>query len=178
MSQLLEIPYAADLVVKTGAWGTAVFSRDDLYRYRLTRRWASGGLTIVWIMLNPSKADHERNDPTIKKCIGFSKILGGSSLVVVNLFALISSDPKNLLTTEDARGRHNYHFLRGAGLGADRMVVAWGASSKRLAAAMDPSIQVIREHFPSALCIGKTKTGSPHHPVRLGYKTAFESWIN
>jgi hypothetical protein len=178
MSPLLEIPLASDLVVKVGKLGTAIFSKDDLYRYRLTRRWAPGGLTIVWVMLNPSRADHERNDTTIAKCVGFSKKLSGTSLVVVNLFGLITTDPSKLLSMENPQGQHNYHFLRGAGIGADRLIVAWGAWSKRLATAMEPSIRVIRENYPTALCVGRTKTGAPHHPVRLPYETNFEPWIN
>lgn len=178
MSLLMEIPLAWDLVMKTGKLGTAFFSKDGLYRYRLTRRWAAGGLTIVWVMVNPARADHERNDTTIAKCIGFSKKLSGSSLVVVNLFGLITTDPAKLLTTENPQGQHNGHFLRGAGIGADRLVVAWGAWSKRLTTAMEPSMRIVRENYPGALCVGRTKTGAPHHPVRLPYKTEFEPWIN
>jgi len=49
----------------------ATFSEDRLYRYNLWRRWkskASGKVTFV--MLNPSTADAEKFDPTVRRCFG------------------------------------------------------------------------------------------------------------
>ena len=46
------------------------------HRYTLERRWSAVGLAeprIVWIMLNPSTAGAEVDDPTVRKVVGFSK---------------------------------------------------------------------------------------------------------
>jgi hypothetical protein len=57
-----------DLYKTVGDLGTAEFSGDDQYRYILTRnlksifRWIRPSL---FIMLNPSTADANNNDPTI-----------------------------------------------------------------------------------------------------------------
>ena len=59
----------------------------------LTRRWAEGPPLVV-CMLNPSTADAEEDDPTIRRCVGFAKRDGFAALEVVNLFAFRATDPK------------------------------------------------------------------------------------
>src|SRR4051812_41324552 len=71
---------------------TAIFSRCGKYRYLLTRSWADGP-TATFIMLNPSTAGAEQNDPTIRKCIGFAQRLGFGGLQAINLFALRTPSP-------------------------------------------------------------------------------------
>ena len=44
------------------------------YRYLLWREWDSSNKTISFIMLNPSRADAQINDPTITGCINFAKL--------------------------------------------------------------------------------------------------------
>lgn len=63
--------------------GGAVIRGD--YRYLLWREWNSDRRTVSFIMLNPSRADAEVNDPTITRCINFAKFWGYGRLEVVNL---------------------------------------------------------------------------------------------
>jgi len=49
-----------------------------------------GSRDVTWIMLNPSTADDQVDDPTIRRCIGFSRAWGFGAMNVVNLFALRS----------------------------------------------------------------------------------------
>ena len=51
----------------------AILSTDRKYRYVLTRIWDETKSTVVFIGLNPSIADEETDDQTIRKCIGYSK---------------------------------------------------------------------------------------------------------
>ncbi len=55
------------LVETRGKKGTAVLSADARYRYRLARDLNGGQDDVVFLMLNPSTADADANDPTITR---------------------------------------------------------------------------------------------------------------
>lgn len=74
----------------------AVLSLDGVYRYHLWRRLGPGDRSLGFVMLNPSTADANEDDPTIRKCVGFARTLGYDMVEVCNLFALRSTDPKGL----------------------------------------------------------------------------------
>ncbi len=46
----------------------AILSDCEQYRYRLWREWNRSQPALGFIMLNPSTADHQVNDPTITRC--------------------------------------------------------------------------------------------------------------
>jgi hypothetical protein len=100
------------------------------YRYRLWRRWSDGPV-VNFVMLNPSTADAEQDDPTVRRCVGFAKSWGAGGLVVTNLYALRSTDPKALWTADDPVGPENAFHLGSGALGADTVVCAWGAEGAR-----------------------------------------------
>lgn len=68
----------------------AVISPDGVYRYRLDRelptQLETRSRTVCFVMLNPSTADADQDDPTIRRCLGFAETWGYDKLVVVNLF--------------------------------------------------------------------------------------------
>src|ERR1700722_10081597 len=105
---------------------SAIFDTSGRYRYRLSRQWRKDGDTVAFIMLNPSTADHEHNDPTIRRCIGLAKLWGFSALNVVNLFALRATAPTTLQKARNPIGRQNNSYIRTTVEEADRIVLAWG----------------------------------------------------
>ena len=76
--------------------GEATFSPCQRYRYTLARAWNEQLPGIVWIMLNPSTADHKSNDPTVAGLIKRASQWGYGGLTIVNLFAMRSPDPMDL----------------------------------------------------------------------------------
>jgi len=74
----------------------AVMSACRKYRYRLWRIWDDSKPKVLWIMLNPSMADENENDATIKKIIRFSKSWGYGGIYVGNMFSFRATDPKQL----------------------------------------------------------------------------------
>lgn len=165
---------------RSGSAGDAVLSHDGRYRYLLARRWQEGvghARTILWIMLNPSSADHDRDDLTVRKCIGFSKAWGASALKVVNLFAYRTSNPQDLLEVMNPVGPANQEHVRKAGDDCDKVIVAWGALSNKLWYASAAIRTAVRGEYAGKLqCLGRTRTGAPRHPSRIGYVTALEDW--
>lgn len=71
------------------------------YRYFLERVLPSGDGAMCFVMLNPSTADGEADDATIRRCIYFAGREGCKNLWVVNLFAFRATDPRELLKVDD-----------------------------------------------------------------------------
>jgi hypothetical protein len=89
---------------------------------------ASHGMTrtVAFIGLNPSTADETDDDPTVRRCLGFARKWGYDEMVMLNLFALRSTDPKALYVALDPIGPENdLHVLMQAKC-ADLVVCAWG----------------------------------------------------
>lgn len=152
----------------------AVLSGEDppIYRYLLSRTWDVFLPRMVWIMLNPSTADHEIDDPTILACMDFARRNGCGGILVVNLFAFRSPHPKVMLAAEDPIGPENDTYILGAVRGAvpvgGMVIAAWGTNG----AYLDRDLQVVDLLERSGLqvmCFGKTKDGHPKHPLARGH---------
>lgn len=141
---------------------------DGDYRYRLDRRLRlSGERTVVFAMLNPSTADGRRDDPTLRRCMGYANDWDFDRLVVVNLFALRATDPSALLTAGDPVGPLNDRYLAEAVDEAmpndDAVIVAWGAH--QMADARARAVAHILCRRGPVMCLGATRDGHPKHPL-------------
>jgi hypothetical protein len=149
--------------------GTAVVSPDGRYRYLLTRRVGPGRKTATFIMLNPSTADATVDDPTIRKCIGFSRRWRCGMLEVVNLFAFRATDPRHLKVATDPVGPANLYWILRTIAGAHGTVVcAWGVHG----AHQDQDAEVLRWLRGRAIrlvALGLTRNGHPRHPLYAPY---------
>lgn len=147
----------------------ATITEDGLYRYRLTRAWDYHAPQIAYVMLNPSTADAEIDDQTIKRCVFYAQREGFGSLAVVNLFAWRATHPIELRTMPVEKvGEHNDRYIRDVVDRAGAVVAAWGAVAKPLAWRE----RNVRRMLPrDALCLGFTKHGAPRHPCRLADAT-------
>lgn len=141
---------------------SAILSKCGTYRYRLDRRWGDGP-TCGFIMLNPSTADADLDDPTVRRCIGFARREGCGALMVGNLFAVRATDPEAMADADDPYGPENRHFLQNMAERVDGpLIAAWGAHWM----ASDIGSHWVAETFGSRLmCLGKTKSGAPRHPL-------------
>lgn len=152
---------------------------DDLrYRYSLIRRWATGGTPAQFVMLNPSTADAELDDPTIRRCVGFARSLGCTGIAVVNLYAFRATKPADLWQADDPVGPEADFYLRlvarRAALEGAPLIAAWGANAKpgRVSAALE----VIRSSGAQLTSLGVTKDGAPRHPLYLPATASLSPW--
>ncbi|WPE19847.1 DUF1643 domain-containing protein [Shinella zoogloeoides] len=135
------------------------------YRYGLTRQW-SDGLMMGFVMLNPSTADADLDDPTIRRCIGFARREGCGGIVVVNLFPLRATDPAQLWATrylERFGPDSDNEFQRHLRMMTGPIVAAWGADGDSQGG---DAVALMRHYLGSRLvCLGKTQQGAPRHPL-------------
>jgi hypothetical protein len=153
---------------------SAILSDDGLYRYQLLRSWDEGKPLLNWIMLNPSIANAEKDDATIRRCIRFSNGWGYGKLAVYNLFALISTNPKNLLKSPDPIGPRNDFWLSDRAKGD--VVLAWGSHGAKFPRRKMEVMRLLTWPI-NIYCLGKTKEGEPKHPLRLSAMTRLEPWV-
>lgn len=144
---------------------SAYLSADGQYRYALHRRWGQGD-PLTFVMLNPSTADAEQDDPTIRRCVGFARRLGFDGLRVVNLYAFRATKPDDLWRAEEPTGGdRNDDLLREVGwlCRHSLVIAAWGVHAKP-----DRVAQVLAfPHWHRVECLGLTKAGAPRHPLYL-----------
>jgi hypothetical protein len=159
----------------TGLRRYATISDCGQYRYRLSRVWDGARQLLTFVMLNPSTADAEQDDPTIRRCMGFARTFGYGGINVLNIFALRATDPRQLSGHPDPVGPYNDQMLY-AYLAVDPMraqtVAAWGAhkaATVRAAALTAPGTA------PWS-CLGVTKDGHPRHPLYLPANAQLRLW--
>lgn len=145
----------------------AKISSCGQYRYTLFRRWSTDPIRrVLFVMYNPSTADADLDDPTIRRCIGFAKRFGYNAMEVVNLYAYRSTDPKKLLEVSDPFGPCNYNEVNFAAQEANLVICAWG-NNKILNNTDKKIIELLRVHHPTLYCLKQNKDGSPAHPLYL-----------
>lgn len=143
----------------------AEFSPCGRYRYTLTRIWDETKPVINWIALNPSTADANRDDPTIRRETAFSKAWGFGGLVKTNLFAWRSTDPHILAAIADPIGNDNDARIQAIASSASLVVVAWG----NWGAINGRGSWVFHKLLAGrkVYCLGINANGHPKHPLYL-----------
>ncbi len=152
--------------------GEAVYTPCMRYRYALTRSLGVDGDAVLFVMLNPSTATHEQNDPTVTRAIGFARTMGASSLTVCNCFGLRSTDPRGLKAVDDPAGPGNTRVILARARRSDRVVVAWGNHAGEAGVVLAERLAQIHE----LLCLGVTKSGQPKHPLYLRADTPLRAY--
>ena len=159
----------------------AEFSACGRYRYTLERRWdgkpfGSPGV-CAWLMMNPSTADEQVDDPTVRRVRDFSRRWGYGAMVVLNAFALRATKPAMLLEAEDPVGPENDAAITRWATQAEKVIAAWGLPPKQLRwRSLDVATLLARaEVKPLALKI--TQSGQPSHPLYLAGDTMPVPWV-
>jgi hypothetical protein len=150
---------------------SATISDCGRYRYDLTRT-LGGGPLVNFVMLNPSTADADLDDPTIRRCLGFARSWGCGRLVVTNLYAYRATDPGELwrLDRATAIGEFNDATLQVWGMTflgmVGRVVCAWGVHGARHGRGAEVA-RMLRDKGARLYHLGLSKGGQPRHPLYL-----------
>lgn len=149
----------------------ALISDCGRYRHWLRREWSGPGWghagSVVFVMLNPSTADANVDDPTIRKCVGFAQRLGYGGIYVVNLCDYRATKPADLRAAVFPVSKECDHHI--AEVARDRDVIcAWGTWG----APYPHRVRAIREPLHranSVRALKLTKQGHPQHPLYIPY---------
>lgn len=153
----------------------ARFSSNRGKRYMLRRSLfgrpldeVKGHPHVVWVMLNPSTADAFRDDATIRRCVGFTRLWARPWFAVVNLFAHRATDPRDLIAAAD-RGDDQIadeQLTRECYDDNALVVCAWGAHGA-LVDRDQTVIELLARTGVKLHMLALTKDGHPRHPLRL-----------
>jgi hypothetical protein len=149
----------------------ARFSQCQNFRYVLFRRFGEGKRVCTFIGLNPSTADAERNDPTIRRCINFAQGFGYDGLAVINLFAFRATYPEDLKAAEDPVGPRNNYWIKRVVDASDMVLACWGVHGAFLGRDEKLVALLGRQNLH---CLGQNQAGSPKHPLYLRSDTIIQ----
>lgn len=142
----------------------ASFSHCRTYRFALWRRWQLDEPYVLFIGLNPSTADENEDDPTIRRCKRFAQDWQYGGVVMANIFAFRATDPREMLASENPVGVGNDCWLKYLAHEAGLIVCAWGAHGSYQE--RDQQVRRLLADYPLT-CLGMTKGGQPKHPLYL-----------
>jgi hypothetical protein len=111
--------------------------------------------------LNPSTADEMKSDPTVTRCVNYTRAWGFGGLIMMNAFAVRGTDPAVLKQVRDPVGPENNFWLHRMAQEARLILGAWGNHGLWL----DRQKQVLELIPQEIYCLGVTKAGAPRHPL-------------
>ena len=157
---------------------SAVLSPDGLFRYSLARWWTGEDMIpehhVTWIMLNPSTADDEIDDPTIRRCMAYSIAWGYQGMTVGNLYAYRTPDPHALFKAQYPIGEDNDRWLGILGASAHMIVCAWGVHAQQY---RSEQVRKFLQQFGATYALKLTKDGFPSHQLYLKGDLVPQPWI-
>lgn len=138
------------------------------YRYWLTRDNPDPDAyrdEIVFVMLNPSTADAEKDDPTIRRLKGFCEKWKVKGFRVMNLYAFRATNPDDMLNAEDPVGPENDTWLKALTCPGKVVICAWGTKAKP--ERCRKVVSLLKANGCRLFCLGVTKDGFPKHPLYI-----------
>lgn len=197
MSDIESINHAEKLADRR-----TIFSSCRKYRYTLWRDWSeelkNSGVFftedpyaayhigtpdsyVQFIGLNPSTADENLDDPTIRRCIGFSKAWGFGAFCMTNLFAFRATDPKVMKNcdspeTPDLSLTNRQHIMSIASE-AGLVIAAWGTHGSHMGLGAD-TILCFNQNKIKIHHLGLNADGTPKHPLYLKSSTLPEIYAD
>ncbi len=139
----------------------AIFSDDGKYRFVLWRIWNQDLPLVMFIGLNPSTANSNTDDPTIRRIKSFVKVWRYGGFYMLNLYTFISAYPEKLKECHDPVWKAD-DYLKQYSTKVNKIIFAWG----NFPVIEERAKQVIKM-FPEAEVLGLNKNGTPKHPLYL-----------
>lgn len=155
----------------------ALFSEDRTHRYLLWRIWDDEKPLIAWLMLNPSIANEDKLDPTLRRCKQYSINNNYGGMIILNIFSLVSTDPKGLKLLDISSHYIEENFKNISNVLTNiPIVLGFGANSDKYHPGFlqNKIYPLLKDKEVYALKI--TKNGLPSHPLYLSYNLKFQKF--
>lgn len=140
----------------------ADFSEDGLYRFSLWRIWDESKPLVMFVGLNPSTANADTDDATIRRVRAIATNLGYGGFYMCNCFAYISTNPDFLKMESLEAMMRNATIIRLVSERCKEIIFAWGNFDIVRTTGTDKKLI---EAFPNAKALHINKNGSPKHPL-------------
>ena len=137
------------------------------YRYLLHRTWMRSEKAVMFLMMNPSTADIDVDDPTVAKCQRYARRWGYGSLFVANTFAYRATDQKRLLEVSDPVGPENDRHIVAMAKASDLIVLAYGRPHQQLLPRGLEVTALLKRRRHELYALRLCKDGTPGHPLYL-----------
>lgn len=144
-----------------------IFSKSRKYRYSLSKTWNPNKKTIMFIGLNPSTATELKPDPTITRCLNFSKDWGFGSFHMLNLFAFRATLPKDMFNHPKPIGKLNNKYLIQFAKKSNLILAAWGNHGSYLNRSYEVKDILLNNGIKEIHFLSLTKSNEPGHPLYL-----------
>ena len=163
------------------------FSDCRKYRYSLLHRWDElfERRRAIFVCLNPSTADENQLDPTLRRIKAFSERLGASEFLMLNIFAYRATDPKDMMAVKDPVGPENDARIQAAlseayELNGGRLDVIGGWGNHGLhVERQDAFLELLAPYRKwsnlKIACLGKNANQTPKHPLYIAANRDFEA---
>lgn len=136
----------------------AIFSVCRNYRYVLWRIWDNSKPKVMFIGLNPSIANEEIDDPTIRRVKSLAKNWGYGGVYMLNLFTYVTAYPEQLKKCENPLKLADLYLKKYAAK-SEKIIFAWGNFKEA-----EKRGREVMKMFSGYILI-KNKNGSPRHPL-------------
>ncbi len=167
----------------------ALINNYNTHRYKLWRIWDDNKPMILFIGLNPSRADHIKNDATITRCERFAKSWGYGGIFFANLYSFrtpyvtrkqwedakamgiedVESFPPLLDNMHRVSDKMTDQALKEMIALSEKVVCAYGAWDFTGERAKE-----VLSFISQPYCMGLNANGSPKHPLYLSKETKLQ----
>lgn len=155
-------------------------STDNLYRFALGKM---GSNPLICFGINPSIATPKHYDRTMQKLETLSERFGFDGYVMFNLYPERSKDPKKLPKKPNQEAcieniKRIEKVLSQLPSTTDTVLAAWGDSINNhdyLKTCLKDIAKMMEQHGYRWVCIGKSKSGNPYHPLVRFTKEQWET---
>ena len=159
---------------------SAALSSCGCYRWNLSRKFDNSKKKLIFIGLNPSTANADKNDATIRRILKFASVWDFGSIVVINLFARISESPKLLRKCKDPIGKLNdFELDKRISYWANhptcKLWLGWGVNGS-FKNRDEVILKKIRLLGKRPFAIDVTKRGYPRHPLYVSRNKVLEPY--